>query len=72
MGNEQSRGEGGAAAPGETAEGSEAEVPGGPEDPAEDALGRDSPRPSICSDADLPYISYTVNRPIGGKSRLLR
>ncbi|KAK7080922.1 hypothetical protein SK128_000723 [Halocaridina rubra] len=24
-----------------------------------------SPRPSICSDADLPYISYTVNRPIG-------
>ncbi|KAF2358911.1 hypothetical protein FHG87_010341 [Trinorchestia longiramus] len=25
-----------------------------------------SPRPSICSDADLPYISYTVNRPIGG------
>ena len=26
-----------------------------------------SPRPSISSDADLPYISYTVNRPIGGK-----
>uniref|UniRef100_A0A6A7FVP1 BLOC-1-related complex subunit 5 n=1 Tax=Hirondellea gigas TaxID=1518452 RepID=A0A6A7FVP1_9CRUS len=24
-----------------------------------------SPRPSICSDTDLPYISYTVNRPIG-------
>lgn len=24
-----------------------------------------SPRPSISSDADLPYISYTVNRPIG-------
>ncbi|XP_071517472.1 BLOC-1-related complex subunit 5 [Panulirus ornatus] len=24
-----------------------------------------SPRPSICSDGDLPYISYTVNRPIG-------
>ena len=26
-----------------------------------------SPRPSISSDADLPYISYTVNRPIGGE-----
>ncbi|XP_037801998.1 BLOC-1-related complex subunit 5-like [Penaeus monodon] len=24
-----------------------------------------SPRPSICSDSDLPYIPYTVNRPIG-------
>lgn len=26
-----------------------------------------SPGPSVCSDTDLPYISYTVNRPIGGK-----
>lgn len=26
-----------------------------------------SPRPSISSDSDIPYISYTVNRPIGGK-----
>lgn len=25
-----------------------------------------SPGPSLCSDVDLPYISYTVNRPIGG------
>lgn len=25
-----------------------------------------SPRPSISSDSDIPYISYTVNRPIGG------
>lgn len=29
--------------------------------------GSISPGPSICSDSDLPYISYTVNRPIGGK-----
>lgn len=29
--------------------------------------GSTSPGPSICSDMDLPYISYTVNRPIGGK-----
>jgi len=28
--------------------------------------GSISPGPSICSDSDLPYISYTVNRPIGG------
>lgn len=26
-----------------------------------------SPGPSISSDSDIPYISYTVNRPIGGK-----
>lgn len=25
-----------------------------------------SPELSVCSDSDLPYISYTVNRPIGG------
>lgn len=25
-----------------------------------------SPGLSVCSDSDLPYISYTVNRPIGG------
>lgn len=29
--------------------------------------GSISPGPSVCSDTDLPYISYTVNRPIGGK-----
>lgn len=29
--------------------------------------GSISPGPSVCSDIDLPYISYTVNRPIGGK-----
>lgn len=29
--------------------------------------GSTSPGPSVCSDTDLPYISYTVNRPIGGK-----
>lgn len=29
--------------------------------------GSISPGPSVCSDSDLPYISYTVNRPIGGK-----
>ena len=33
----------------------------------EETIDRDSPRPSICSDGDLPYISYTVNRPIGGE-----
>lgn len=29
--------------------------------------GSTSPGPSVCSDTDLPYISYTVNRPIGGE-----
>lgn len=29
--------------------------------------GSISPGPSVCSDIDLPYISYTVNRPIGGR-----
>ncbi|XP_071035812.1 BLOC-1-related complex subunit 5 [Parasteatoda tepidariorum] len=29
-----------------------------------------SPRPSISSDSDIPYISYTVNRPIGGNFTL--
>lgn len=30
-----------------------------------------SPEPSVCSDSELPYISYTVNRPIGGTYTLL-
>ncbi|ENN73685.1 hypothetical protein HUJ04_010030 [Dendroctonus ponderosae] len=29
-----------------------------------------SPGPSVCSDTDLPYISYTVNRPIGDSHKL--
>ncbi|KAF4528774.1 hypothetical protein B566_EDAN017251 [Ephemera danica] len=29
-----------------------------------------SPGPSVCSDSDLPYISYTVNRPIGDSPKL--
>lgn len=29
-----------------------------------------SPGPSVCSDTDLPYISYTVNRPIGDSPKL--
>lgn len=29
-----------------------------------------SPGPSICSDSDLPYISYTVNRPIGDSPKM--
>ncbi|XP_044763167.1 uncharacterized protein LOC123320067 isoform X2 [Coccinella septempunctata] len=29
-----------------------------------------SPGPSLCSDVDLPYISYTVNRPIGDSPKL--
>lgn len=28
--------------------------------------GSISPGPSVCGDIDLPYISYTVNQPIGG------
>ncbi|KAL1513207.1 hypothetical protein ABEB36_002645 [Hypothenemus hampei] len=32
--------------------------------------GRSSPGPSMCSDTDLPYISYTVNRPIGDSPKL--
>jgi hypothetical protein len=27
-------------------------------------FGNTSPRPSICSDTDIPYISYTATRPI--------
>ncbi|XP_034939098.1 LOW QUALITY PROTEIN: BLOC-1-related complex subunit 5 [Chelonus insularis] len=38
--------------------------------PSRERLPDDTPRssspgPSICSDSDLPYISYTVNQPIG-------
>lgn len=29
-----------------------------------------SPGASICSDSDLPYISYTVNRPIGDSPKM--
>lgn len=29
-----------------------------------------SPGPSICSDSDLPYISYTVNQPIGDSPKI--
>ena len=29
-----------------------------------------SPGPSVCSDSDLPYISYTVNRPIGDSPKM--
>lgn len=29
-----------------------------------------SPGPSICSDSDIPYISYTVNRPIGDSPKM--
>ncbi|KAG7167956.1 BLOC-1-related complex subunit 5-like 1 [Homarus americanus] len=57
MGGEQSREVGVASGRGETAverRGSDSTRP-----------TSTSPRPSICSDADLPYISYTVNRPIG-------
>ncbi|CAH1983469.1 unnamed protein product [Acanthoscelides obtectus] len=32
--------------------------------------GSISPGPSLCSDIDLPYISYTVNRPIGDSPKL--
>lgn len=31
-----------------------------------DESGRSSPHPSVGSDADIPYVSYTVNKPIGG------
>lgn len=31
------------------------------------ASGNNSPGASMCSDSELPYISYTVDRPIGGK-----
>lgn len=30
------------------------------------ASANTSPGHSVCSDVDLPYVSYTVNRPIGG------
>ncbi|KRT82180.1 hypothetical protein AMK59_3633 [Oryctes borbonicus] len=36
----------------------------------EERPGSTSPGPSICSDSDLPYISYTVNRPIGDSPKL--
>lgn len=45
--------------------------PGGPSELSDNGEpprpGSTSPGPSVCSDVDLPYISYTVNRPIGGK-----
>ncbi len=39
------------------------------DDDDEQNTGTISPEPSVCSDSDLPYISYTVNRPIGGNIR---
>ncbi|EFA05075.1 BLOC-1-related complex subunit 5 [Tribolium castaneum] len=47
--------------------------PGGAEPPEGGENGRPgsiSPGPSVCSDTDLPYISYTVNRPIGDSPKL--
>ncbi|KAJ8930986.1 hypothetical protein NQ314_016156 [Rhamnusium bicolor] len=45
--------------------------PGGSELPDENGRpGSISPGPSVCSDIDLPYISYTVNRPIGDSPKL--
>lgn len=35
-----------------------------------DESGRSSPHPSISSEPDVPYVSYTVNRPIGGSFAL--
>jgi BLOC-1 related complex subunit 5 len=32
----------------------------------QDDIRSSSPGPSVCSDSELPYISYTVSRPIGG------
>lgn len=32
--------------------------------------GSSSPGPSICSDNDVPYVSYTLNAPIGGNTYL--
>lgn len=44
------------------------EITGEDQDDSPDSRpGNTSPGPSICSDSDLPYISYTVSRPIGGK-----
>jgi hypothetical protein len=46
---------------------------GGAEHPESSENGRPgsiSPGPSVCSDTDLPYISYTVNRPIGDSPKL--
>ncbi|XP_065222886.1 BLOC-1-related complex subunit 5 [Planococcus citri] len=36
-----------------------------PDEDENEETGNISPEPSVCSDSDLPYISYTVNRPIG-------
>ncbi|XP_072399632.1 BLOC-1-related complex subunit 5 [Diabrotica undecimpunctata] len=47
--------------------------PGGSEFSSENVdirPGSISPGPSVCSDVDLPYISYTVNRPIGDSPKL--
>lgn len=42
----------------------------GSELPEDGRPGSISPGPSVCSDSDLPYISYTVNRPIGDSPKL--
>lgn len=59
MGGEQSRDAGGGLGGGGRVEVSERQAPDS------NRPTSTSPRPSICSDGDLPYISYTVNRPIG-------
>lgn len=37
---------------------------------AQHSIRSSSPRPSISSDSDIPYVSYTVNRPIGDSPKL--
>ncbi|XP_031331645.1 BLOC-1-related complex subunit 5 [Photinus pyralis] len=46
--------------------------PGGEMLDHEPRPGSTSPGPSVCSDIDLPYISYTVNRPIGDSPKLTK
>ncbi|XP_063888762.1 BLOC-1-related complex subunit 5-like [Scylla paramamosain] len=76
MGGEQSRveggsgggggGSGGSGSGGSTGgRGSDGTAPGARRGSENNRPTSTSPRPSISSDADLPYISYTVNRPIG-------
>lgn len=74
MGSEQSSQGGGA---GSTAGPSRAgQLRRGKSVPSRDKLPDDtpprstSPGPSICSDSDLPYISYTVNQPIGDSPKM--
>ncbi|XP_059482638.1 BLOC-1-related complex subunit 5 [Neocloeon triangulifer] len=70
MGNEHSNQQPGQPARSKSLTRAGSKGPVGPESDLQDDIRSASPGPSVCSDSELPYISYTVNRPIGDSPKL--